>query len=50
MEVILIYQTVGYIVLDGKREKNCDFYLMTLAEELISELSEFDVVISIENI
>ena len=26
------------------------FYLMTSAEELISELSEFDVVISIENI
>jgi hypothetical protein len=37
-------------VLDGKLEENVTFYLMTSAEVLISELSEFDVVISIENI
>jgi len=43
VELLLLYQTEGFIVLDGKREENYDVSLMTSAEAQMHEKSVFDV-------
>jgi len=45
VELLLLYQTEGFIVLDGKCEENCDVSLMTSTEAQMHVKSVFDVEI-----